>query len=59
MCNDLEKALDMLESCFNLLQNYHKDMCVMESRFPITGEEHIHIVTFTWHDAFKHNKKAS
>lgn len=60
MRNDVEKASDSLESRRDLLQNYYKALCVMESRFPISGEkEHVHTVTFTWHDAFKQNKKAS
>ncbi|KAF3646403.1 putative ATP synthase subunit beta, mitochondrial-like [Capsicum annuum] len=43
----------------DLLQNYYKALCAVESRFPISpDQEHVNSVTFTWFDAFKTKNKA-
>ncbi|KAL5231714.1 hypothetical protein ABZP36_030490 [Zizania latifolia] len=39
---------------------YARALALVEPRFPIsTDRGHVHSLTFTWHDAFKTNKKAS
>ncbi|TMW90338.1 hypothetical protein EJD97_015881 [Solanum chilense] len=44
----------------DLLQNYYKALCAVESRFPISPDhDHINSVTFTWYDAFKNKLKAA
>ncbi|XP_011075927.1 ALG-2 interacting protein X [Sesamum indicum] len=44
----------------DLLQNYYKALCAVESRFPISPDkDHVNTVTFTWFDAFKPKQKAS
>ncbi|MCD9639715.1 bck1-like resistance to osmotic shock [Datura stramonium] len=44
----------------DLLQNYYKALCAVESRFPISpDQDHINSVTFTWYDAFKNKNKAA
>lgn len=44
----------------DLLQNYYKALCAVESRFPISpDQDHISSVTFTWYDAFKNKNKAA
>ncbi|KAL3338586.1 hypothetical protein AABB24_027622 [Solanum stoloniferum] len=44
----------------DLLQNYYKALCAVESRFPISpDQDHINSVTFTWYDAFKNKLKAA
>ncbi|XP_075089470.1 LOW QUALITY PROTEIN: vacuolar-sorting protein BRO1 [Nicotiana tabacum] len=44
----------------DLLQNYYKALCAVESRFPISpDQDHINSVTFTWFDAFKNKYKAA
>ncbi|KAL0396750.1 UNVERIFIED_CONTAM: Vacuolar-sorting protein BRO1 [Sesamum calycinum] len=44
----------------DLLQNYYKALCAVESRFPISPDkDHVNTVTFTWFDAFKTKQKAS
>ncbi|XP_055800671.1 vacuolar-sorting protein BRO1-like [Solanum dulcamara] len=44
----------------DLLQNYYKSLCAVESRFPISpDQDHINSVTFTWYDAFKNKNKAA
>lgn len=44
----------------DLLQNYYKALCAVESRFPISpDQDHINSVTFTWFDAFKNKNKAA
>lgn len=44
----------------DLLQNYYKALCLIETRFPISPDrDHINTVTFTWYDAFKQKQKAS
>eukprot|EP00252_Welwitschia_mirabilis_P019453 TRINITY_DN4515_c0_g1_i1.p1 TRINITY_DN4515_c0_g1~~TRINITY_DN4515_c0_g1_i1.p1 ORF type:complete len:888 (+),score=181.72 TRINITY_DN4515_c0_g1_i1:183-2846(+) len=51
---------DVPETRRDLMQSYYRALCVMESRFPISAErEHVHTLTFTWHDAFNPKKKAS
>eukprot|EP01018_Ginkgo_biloba_P023116 Gb_12639 [translate_table: standard] len=60
MRNEVEKASDSLEARRDLMQSYYRALCVMESRFPISSEkEHVHTISFTWHDAFKQGKKAT
>ncbi|KAJ9140834.1 hypothetical protein P3X46_031431 [Hevea brasiliensis] len=44
----------------DLLQNYFKALCLVETRFPISPDkDHINTVTFIWYDAFKQKQKAS
>ncbi|CAK9180506.1 unnamed protein product, partial [Ilex paraguariensis] len=58
--SDLEKPTDSLPSRRDLLQNYYRALCCVESRFPISPDkDHINTVTFSWHDAFKNKLKAS
>ncbi|KAK3003733.1 hypothetical protein RJ639_018146 [Escallonia herrerae] len=62
--NDLRSsatsATDTLPHRRDLLQNYHKALTAVESRFPISPDkDHINTVTFVWHDAFKNKQKAS
>ncbi|KAJ4962002.1 hypothetical protein NE237_021912 [Protea cynaroides] len=60
MRSDLERPSESPDVRRNLLQNYYKALCVMESRFPISPDkEHINTVTFTWYDTFKQKNKAS
>ncbi|KAL7001057.1 bck1-like resistance to osmotic shock, partial [Sarracenia purpurea var. burkii] len=58
---DAERATaDSLPARRDLLQNYYRSLCAVESRFPISGDkDHVNAVTFTWHDAFKNKQKAS
>ncbi|CAM8939532.1 unnamed protein product [Rhodiola kirilowii] len=52
-------AIDPDTSRRDVLQNYFKALCVMESRFPISPDkDQINTVTFTWYDAFKPKQKA-
>ncbi|KAG9133090.1 hypothetical protein Leryth_018652 [Lithospermum erythrorhizon] len=49
-----------LPSRRDLLQNYYKALCSVESRFPISAEkEHVSMLSFSWFDAFKHKMKAT
>uniref|UniRef100_A0A7N0TCK3 BRO1 domain-containing protein n=1 Tax=Kalanchoe fedtschenkoi TaxID=63787 RepID=A0A7N0TCK3_KALFE len=49
-----------LTSRRDLLVDYFKALCVMETRFPISPDEtHISSVWFTWWDAFRPRSKAS
>lgn len=59
--SDLERQSDPTPSSRrDLLQNYFKALCLVETRFPISPDkDHINTVTFTWHDAFKQKQKAS
>ena len=52
--SDLERQPDPTPtSCRDLLQNYFKALCLVETRFPISPDkDHINIITFTWNDAF-------
>ncbi|KAK9276718.1 hypothetical protein L1049_006254 [Liquidambar formosana] len=63
MRSDLERTTTQSDSPTarrDLLQNYFKVLCVMETRFPISPDkDHINTITFTWHDAFKQKLKAS
>ncbi|KAI7985363.1 Vacuolar-sorting protein BRO1 [Camellia lanceoleosa] len=44
----------------DLLQNYFKALCAVESRFPISvDKDHVNAMNFTWYDAFKTKLKAS
>ena len=44
----------------DLLQNYYKALCLVETRFPISPDkDHVNSITFVWHDAFKNKNKAS
>lgn len=44
----------------DLLQNYYKALCTVESRFPISPDkDHVNSLTFTWFDAFKNKQKAA
>lgn len=44
----------------DLLQNYYRALCAVESRFPISPDkDHVNTVSFTWFDAFKNKQKAS
>ncbi|XP_073147958.1 vacuolar-sorting protein BRO1-like [Henckelia pumila] len=60
--SDIERggASDSLSARRDLLQNYYKALCAVESRFPISADkDHVNTVTFTWFDAFKNKQKAS
>jgi programmed cell death 6-interacting protein len=60
MRSDLERPTDSLTARRDLLQNYFKALCAVESRFPISPDkDHVNSVTFVWHDAFKNKLKAS
>ncbi|EPS72048.1 hypothetical protein M569_02706, partial [Genlisea aurea] len=44
----------------DLLQNYYKALCAVESRFPISPDkDHVSNVSFVWFDAFKSKQKAT
>lgn len=44
----------------DLLQNYYKALCAVESRIPISPDkDHVNSLTFTWFDAFKNKQKAA
>ncbi|XP_050374142.1 vacuolar-sorting protein BRO1 [Argentina anserina] len=59
--SDLERQPDpSLPARRDLLQNYYKALCLVETRFPISPDaDHVNSVTFVWHDAFKNKYKAS
>lgn len=59
--SDLERQSDPSPtSRRDLLQNYFKALCLVETRFPISPDkDHINSVTFVWYDAFKQKLKAS
>ncbi|GMP83587.1 hypothetical protein CsSME_00037443 [Camellia sinensis var. sinensis] len=61
MRSDLERpTADSLSARRDLLQNYFKALCAVESRFPISADkDHVNAVNFTWYDAFKTKLKAS
>ncbi|KAM3328521.1 vacuolar-sorting protein BRO1 [Capsicum galapagoense] len=50
---------DSLPARRDLLQNYYKALCAIESRFPISPDkDHVNSVYFTWYDTFKVKQKA-
>ncbi|KAL3368037.1 hypothetical protein AABB24_009089 [Solanum stoloniferum] len=50
---------DSLPARRDMLQNYYKALCAVESRFPISPDkDHINSVYFTWYDTFKIKQKA-
>ncbi|XP_070043746.1 vacuolar-sorting protein BRO1-like [Nicotiana tomentosiformis] len=50
---------DSLPARRDILQNYYKALCSVESRFPISPDkDHINSVFFTWYDTFKNKQKA-
>ncbi|XP_047958678.1 vacuolar-sorting protein BRO1-like isoform X1 [Salvia hispanica] len=60
--SDVERGAgsDSLSARRDLLQNYYKALCAVESRFPISPDkDHVNTVSFTWFDAFKNRQKAS
>ncbi|KAL0296668.1 UNVERIFIED_CONTAM: Vacuolar-sorting protein BRO1 [Sesamum radiatum] len=60
--SDVERggASDSPSARRDLLQNYFKALCAVESRFPIsTDADHVNTVSFTWFDAFKTKQKAA
>ncbi|CAN1138160.1 Vacuolar-sorting protein BRO1 [Linum perenne] len=59
--SDLERQSDPSPtSRRDLLQNYFKSLCLVETRFPISSDkDHVNSLTFVWHDAFKVKLKAS
>lgn len=60
--SDVERGggSDSLSARRDLLQNYYKALCAVESRFPISPDkDHVNTVSFTWFDAFKTRQKAS
>ncbi|XP_057810716.1 vacuolar-sorting protein BRO1 [Salvia miltiorrhiza] len=60
--SDVERGggSDSLSARRDLLQNYYKALCAVESRFPISPDkDHVNTVSFTWFDAFKNRQKAS
>ncbi|KAM3693464.1 hypothetical protein ACB098_08G166700 [Castanea mollissima] len=58
---DLERSPDPTPTARrDLLQNYFKALCLVETRFPISPDkDHVNTVTFTWFDAFKPKQKAA
>lgn len=59
---ELERGLadSSLPTRRDLLQNYYKALCSVESRFPISPDkEHISTLSFSWFDAFKNKIKAT
>ena len=61
---DLERASDPSPSSLaarrDFLQRYFRALCLVETRFPISGDrDHVNAVTFVWHDAFRQKLKAS
>ncbi|KAJ4974517.1 hypothetical protein NE237_007691 [Protea cynaroides] len=60
MRSGLERPSESLDVRRDLLLNYYKVLCVMESRFPISPDkEHVNTITFIWYDTFKNKNKAS
>ncbi|KAK6122322.1 hypothetical protein DH2020_043942 [Rehmannia glutinosa] len=60
--SDVERggAADSPSARRDLLQNYYKALCAVESRFPISPDkDHVNTVSFTWFDAFKNKQKAN
>ncbi|KAF4355073.1 hypothetical protein G4B88_004285 [Cannabis sativa] len=59
--SDIERQSDPSHTARrDLLQNYYKALCLVETRFPISPDkDHVNSVTFVWHDAFKNKQKAS
>ncbi|GFP84712.1 alg-2 interacting protein x [Phtheirospermum japonicum] len=60
--SDVERggASDSPSARRDLLQNYYKALCAVESRFPISPDkDHVNTVSFTWFDAFKNKQKAT
>lgn len=59
--SDVERVPDPTPSTRrDLLQNYFKALCLIETRFPISPDkDHINTVMFLWFDAFKQKQKAS
>ncbi|KAG6707096.1 hypothetical protein I3842_06G014500 [Carya illinoinensis] len=59
--SDIERLSDPTPTARrDLLQNYFKALCLVETRFPISPDkDHINTVTFIWQDAFKQKQKAS
>ncbi|KAL0326939.1 UNVERIFIED_CONTAM: Vacuolar-sorting protein BRO1 [Sesamum angustifolium] len=60
--SDVERggASDSPSARRDLLQNYYKALCAVESRFPISPDaDHVNTVSFTWFDAFKTKQKAA
>ncbi|XP_065881909.1 vacuolar-sorting protein BRO1 [Euphorbia lathyris] len=59
--SDLERQSDPSPTTRrDLLQNYFKALCLVETRFPISPDkDHINSVNFVWYDAFKQKQKAS
>ncbi|KAJ8548242.1 hypothetical protein K7X08_030711 [Anisodus acutangulus] len=50
---------DSLPARRDVLKNYYKALCAVESRFPISNDkDHINSVFFTWYDTFKNKQKA-
>ena len=58
---DLERTPDPTPTARrDLLQNYFKALCLVETRFPISPDkDHVNTVIFTWFDAFKPKQKAA
>ncbi|KAG8382830.1 hypothetical protein BUALT_Bualt05G0119200 [Buddleja alternifolia] len=59
---DVERggASDSSAARRDLLQNYYKALCAVESRFPISPDkDHVNTVSFVWFDAFKNKQKAT
>ncbi|KAL3830833.1 hypothetical protein ACJIZ3_019635 [Penstemon smallii] len=61
--SDIERGgtgADSPQARRDVLQNYYKALCAVESRFPISPDkDHVNTLTFTWFDAFKNKLKAS
>lgn len=56
---EVERSGDSPAARRDLLQNYYKALCAVESRFPISPDkDHVNTLSFTWFDAFKSRQKA-
>ncbi|CAF2050633.1 BnaAnng23740D [Brassica napus] len=59
--SDVERVPDPSPSARrDLLISYYKALCLVETRFPISPDQHhVNAVSFLWYDAFKQKQKAS
>ncbi|KAG2321345.1 hypothetical protein Bca52824_014558 [Brassica carinata] len=59
--SDVERVPDPSPSARrDLLVSYYKALCLVETRFPISPDQHhVNAVSFLWYDAFKQKHKAS
>ncbi|CAG7866958.1 unnamed protein product, partial [Brassica rapa] len=59
--SDVERVPDPSPSARrDLLISYYKALCLVETRFPISPDQHhVNAVSFLWYDAFKQKQKAT